>query len=72
MKFQHDESCAIHPVEVRLNQRLLPSFDVDLDRDNAYYLVAPPKAFGRPNVQAFRDFLLAEVASEGDGRSDPV
>ena len=44
--------------------RLVQPFDVDLDADNAYYLVAPPKAFERPNVQAFRDFLLAELAAE--------
>jgi DNA-binding transcriptional LysR family regulator len=46
--------------------RLVKPFDVDLDldRDNAYYLVAPPRAFERPNVQAFRDFLLAELAAE--------
>ncbi len=49
--------------------RLVKPFDVDLDADNAYYLVAPPRAFERPNVQAFRDFLLAELAAEarGDG-----
>ncbi len=44
--------------------RLVKPFDVDLDADNAYYLVAPPRAFERPNVQAFRDFLLAELAAE--------
>jgi LysR family glycine cleavage system transcriptional activator len=43
-------------------RRLVKPFDVDLDRDNAYYLVAPPRHFERPNVQAFRDFLLAELA----------
>ncbi len=47
--------------------RLVKPFDIDLDDDNAYYLVAPPKAFERPNVQAFRDFLLAEIAAEGRG-----
>ena len=47
--------------------RLVKPFDVDLDRDNAYYLVAPPRAFERPNVQAFRDFLLAELAAEAGG-----
>jgi len=44
--------------------RLVKPFDVDLDTDNAYYLVAPPRAFERPNVQAFRDFLLAELKAE--------
>ncbi len=44
--------------------RLVKPFDVDLDADNAYYLVAPPKAFERADVQAFRDFLLAELAAE--------
>ena len=44
--------------------RLVKPFDVDLDADNAYYLVAPPRAFERPNVQAFRDFLLAELEAE--------
>ncbi len=48
-------------------RRLVKPFDVDLDRDNAYYLVAPPRHFERPNVQAFRDFLLAELAAEGAG-----
>ncbi len=47
--------------------RLVKPFDVDLDEHNAYYLVAPPRAFERPNVQAFRDFLLAELAAEGAG-----
>jgi len=46
---------------------LVKPFDIDLDRDNAYYLVAPPRAFERPNVQAFRDFLLAELAAETGG-----
>jgi LysR family glycine cleavage system transcriptional activator len=44
--------------------RLVKPFDVDLDADNAYYLVAPPKAFERADVQAFRDFLLAELKAE--------
>jgi LysR family glycine cleavage system transcriptional activator len=48
-------------------RRLVKPFDVDLDRDNAYYLVAPPRHFDRPNVQAFRDFLLAELAAETGG-----
>ena len=47
--------------------RLVKPFDVDLDEHNAYYLVAPPRAFERPNVQAFRDFLLAELAAETSG-----
>ncbi len=51
-------------------RRLVKPFDVDLDRDNAYYLVAPPRHFERPNVQAFRDFLLAELAAEGTGADD--
>ena len=46
--------------------RLCKPFDVDLDADNAYYLVAPPRAFERPNVQAFRDFLLAELEAENN------
>ncbi len=45
--------------------RLVKPFDIDLDRDNAFYLVAPPRNFERPNVQAFRDFLLAELEAEG-------
>jgi LysR family glycine cleavage system transcriptional activator len=44
--------------------RLVKPFDIDLDADNAYYLVAPPRAFERPNVRAFRDFLLAEIEAE--------
>jgi LysR family glycine cleavage system transcriptional activator len=47
--------------------RLVKPFDIDLDADNAYYLVAPPRAFDRPNVQAFRDFLLAELGAEAQG-----
>lgn len=50
--------------------RLVKPFDVDLDADNAYYLVAPPKAFERPSVQAFRDFLLAELAAEAGGAAE--
>ncbi len=50
--------------------RLVTPFDVNLDEHNAYYLVAPPRAFERPNVQAFRDFLLAELAAEGAGADD--
>ena len=44
--------------------RLVKPFDIDLDADNAYYLVAPPRNFERPNVQAFRDFLLAELKAD--------
>ena len=44
--------------------RLIKPFDIDLDADNAYYLVAPPRNFERPNVQAFRDFLLAELKAD--------
>ncbi len=44
--------------------RLVKPFDIDLDAGNAYYLVAPPRAFERPNVRAFRDFLLAEIEAE--------
>ena len=47
--------------------RLVKPFDVDLDEHNAYYLVAPPRHFDRPNVQAFRDFLLSELAAETGG-----
>jgi LysR family glycine cleavage system transcriptional activator len=48
--------------------RLVKPFDVDLDADNAYYLVAPPRNFEKPNVQAFRDFLLAELKADEAGR----
>ena len=47
--------------------RLVKPFDIDLDADNAYYLVAPPRNFEQPNVQAFRDFLLAELAADEAG-----
>ncbi len=52
--------------------RLVKPFDVDLDADNAYYLVAPPRAFERPTVQAFRDFLLAELKAEAGGDGRPI
>jgi LysR family glycine cleavage system transcriptional activator len=48
--------------------RLVQPFDIDLDADNAYYLVAPPRNFEKPNVQAFRDFLLAELKADEAGR----
>ncbi|MEE8188517.1 MAG: transcriptional regulator GcvA [Kiloniellales bacterium] len=47
---------------------LVQPFDIDLDADNAYYLVAPPRNFEKPNVQAFRDFLLAELKADEAGR----
>ena len=43
--------------------RLVCPFDINLESDIGYYLVMPPGAIGRPKVQAFREFLLAEATA---------
>jgi LysR family glycine cleavage system transcriptional activator len=47
--------------------RLVTPFDLDLESDCAYYVVAPRGSFERPVVKAFRDFLLDEAAAEPAG-----
>ena len=47
--------------------RLVQPFDLTLPSDYAHYVVYPPGALKQPKVKAFRDFLLAEAAAEGDG-----
>jgi LysR family glycine cleavage system transcriptional activator len=43
--------------------RLVKPFDIDMPSDYAYYVVAPEATAERPKVRAFRDWLLAEIAS---------
>lgn len=43
--------------------RLVKPFALSLPSDFAYYAVCPPRALERKRVKAFRDWLLAEVAS---------
>lgn len=47
--------------------RLVQPFDQELPSEYAHYVVYPPGALKQPKVKAFRDFLLAEAAAEGDG-----
>ena len=42
--------------------RLVVPFGPSLTLTPAYYLVTAPGRSGRPEIQAFRDWLLAEVA----------
>ena len=42
--------------------RLVVPFGPSLTLTPAYYLVTAPVRSGRPEIQAFRDWLLAEVA----------
>ncbi|MCH8617710.1 transcriptional regulator GcvA [Undibacterium sp. TS12] len=39
-------------------------FDIDIPCEVAYYLVYPPEALLRPQVKAFREWLLEEIAEE--------
>jgi LysR substrate binding domain len=41
--------------------RLVRLFEFSLPAGFAYYLVYPPRALQRPNVKAFRDWLMAEI-----------
>jgi LysR family glycine cleavage system transcriptional activator len=43
--------------------RLVRPFELSLPAGFAYYVVYPPSALKRPNVKAFRDWLIAEVRS---------
>jgi len=48
--------------------RLIKPFDIAQPAEYAYYLVCPPDHLKRAKVQAFRDWLLAEVAWPPHGR----
>jgi LysR family glycine cleavage system transcriptional activator len=41
--------------------RLVRPFELSLPADFAYYVVYPPRALKRPNVKAFRDWLMDEI-----------
>jgi LysR family transcriptional regulator, glycine cleavage system transcriptional activator len=41
--------------------RLVRPFEFSLPAGFAYYVVYPPRALQRPNVKAFRDWLMAEI-----------
>jgi LysR family transcriptional regulator, glycine cleavage system transcriptional activator len=41
--------------------RLVRPFDLSLPAGFAHYVVCPPRALQRPNVKAFRDWLIAEA-----------
>jgi LysR family glycine cleavage system transcriptional activator len=43
--------------------RLVRPFELSLPAGFAYYVVHPPRALQRPNVKAFRDWLMAETLS---------
>jgi LysR family glycine cleavage system transcriptional activator len=43
--------------------RLMRPFELSLPAGFAYYVVYPPRALQRPNVKAFRDWLVAEARS---------
>jgi len=43
--------------------RLVRPFDLSLPAGFAYYVVCPPRALQRPNVNAFRNWLIAEARS---------
>ena len=43
--------------------RLVRPFELSLPAGFAYYVVYPPSALKRPNVKAFRDWLVAEARS---------
>jgi LysR family glycine cleavage system transcriptional activator len=49
--------------------RLIQPFDVTIPHDLAYYLVCPEATASQPKIAAFRGWLLAEAASEDDGRA---
>jgi LysR family glycine cleavage system transcriptional activator len=46
--------------------RLVRPFELSLPAGFAYYLVYPPGALKRPNVKAFRDWLMAEARSRAE------
>src|SRR5205823_5518699 len=41
--------------------RLVRPFELSLPADFAYYVVYPPRALKRPNVKAFREWLMDEI-----------
>jgi LysR family glycine cleavage system transcriptional activator len=43
--------------------RLVRPFKLSLPAGFAYYVVYPPRVLKRPNVKAFRDWLMAEAPS---------
>jgi len=51
--------------------RLVRPFKLSLPAGFAYYVVCPPRALKRPNVKAFRDWLVAE-ASDQRARGAPA
>ena len=44
--------------------RLVRPFDISLPVEYAYYIVSPQRAADRPNIESFREWLLAEAAGE--------
>jgi LysR family glycine cleavage system transcriptional activator len=50
--------------------RLVRLFDVATPTDQGYWLVTPPRAVGRPKVEVFRSWLLAEARLAEPGRRD--
>ncbi len=46
--------------------RLITPFSNTRDPEPAYYLVYPPQALQRPNVRAFREFIVSECAADDD------
>jgi LysR family glycine cleavage system transcriptional activator len=54
-------------VEAELAEgRLVAPFDLELPDAYAYYFVAPETTADQPKLAAFRDWLLAEVASSAN------
>ena len=50
--------------------RLVAPFDIAVAQNFAYYLVVPQAIATRPDVKAFRTWLLEEARSEQTGRAD--
>lgn len=48
--------------EIELETLVIP-FDIELPTDHAWYIIMPPANLDRPEILAFRDWLLAEAAS---------
>jgi LysR family glycine cleavage system transcriptional activator len=47
--------------------RLVRLFTIEIAIDQGYWLVAPARSCGRPKVEAFRSWLLAEAAGGKPG-----
>jgi len=45
--------------------RLVRPFDLELDIDEGFFLVAPEKGARHPDAAVFRDWLLAEARVDG-------